>query len=105
MPTRRRRRDEEKHWTRFLNQDTAFFVGADKIARITRAPVFFVGMTRMRRGYYEARLQLLAEPPYAGEGTDIIERYARVAEAHITQHPADWLWMYRKWKYKKPLYA
>ena len=24
---------EEKHWTRFLNQDTAFFVGADKIAR------------------------------------------------------------------------
>ena len=98
-------REEEKHWTRFLNQDTAFFTGADKIARITRSPVFFVGMTRISRGYYEARLQLLAEPPYAGEGPDIIERYVRVAEAHIAQHPADWLWMYRKWKYKKPLYA
>lgn len=98
-------REEEKHWTRFLNQDTAFFIGADKIARITRSPVFFVGMTRVRRGYYEARLQLLAAPPYAGEGPDIIERYVRVAEAHIAQHPADWLWMYRKWKYKKPLYA
>jgi KDO2-lipid IV(A) lauroyltransferase len=98
-------REEEKHWTRFLNQDTAFFVGADKIARITRAPVFFVGITRLRRGYYEATLQLLAEPPYAEEGTAIIERYVRVAEAHIRAHPADWLWMYRKWKYKKPLYA
>ncbi len=98
-------REEEKHWTRFLNQDTAFFVGADRIARITRSPVFFVGMTRVRRGYYEARLQLLAQPPYSGEGTDITERYARVAESHIAQHPADWLWMYRKWKYKKPLYA
>jgi KDO2-lipid IV(A) lauroyltransferase len=98
-------REEEKHWTRFLHQDTAFFVGADKIARITRSPVFFVGMTRLRRGYYEARLQLLAEPPYSGERTDIIERYARVAEAHIRQYPADWLWMYRKWKYKKPLYS
>jgi Kdo2-lipid IVA lauroyltransferase/acyltransferase len=98
-------REEEKHWTRFLNQDTAFFVGADKIARIVRAPVFFVGIARTRRGYYDARLQLLATPPYSGEGTDIIERYARAAEAHITQHPADWLWMYRKWKYKKPLYA
>jgi KDO2-lipid IV(A) lauroyltransferase len=98
-------REEEKHWTRFLNQDTAFFVGADKIARITRSPVFFVGITRTRRGYYEATLQLLATPPYAGDGADIIERYARVAEAHITQHPADWLWMYRKWKYRKPLYA
>ncbi len=98
-------REEEKHWTRFLNQDTAFFVGADKIARITRSPVFFVGVTRQRRGYYEARLQLLAAPPYSGEGTGIIERYARVAESHIAQYPADWLWMYRKWKYKKPLYA
>lgn len=97
-------KSEEKHWTRFLNQDTAFFVGADKIARITRSPVFFVGMTRTRRGYYEARLQLLAEPPYGREGTEIIERYARVAEVHIAQHPADWLWMYRKWKYRKPLY-
>ena len=98
-------REEEKHWTRFLNQDTAFFVGADKIARITRSPVFFVGVTRQRRGYYEARLQLLAAPPYSGEGAGIIERYARVAESHIAQYPADWLWMYRKWKYKKPLYA
>ncbi len=97
--------DEEKHWTRFLNQDTAFFVGADRIARITRAPVFFVGMRRVRRGYYEARLQLLAEPPYSGTGPDITERYARAAEAHIARYPADWLWMYRKWKYKKPICA
>jgi KDO2-lipid IV(A) lauroyltransferase len=97
--------DEEKHWARFLNQDTAFFVGADKIARIARAPVFFVGMHRVRRGYYEANLQLLAKPPYQDGGYDVIERYVRVAENHIRQYPADWLWMYRKWKYKKPLYA
>jgi len=97
--------NEEKRWMRFLNQDTAFFAGADRIARIMRAPVFFAGMWRVRRGYYEARLQLLAEPPYSGADPDIIERYARAAEAHIAQHPADWLWMYRKWKYKKPLYA
>lgn len=94
--------NDEKHWTRFLNQDTAFFVGADRIARIMRAPVFFVGIRRVRRGYYEARLQLLAEPPYSGTSESIIERYARAAEAHIAQHPADWLWMYRKWKYQKP---
>ena len=97
--------DEEKYWTRFLNQDTAFFVGADKIARIARAPVFFVGMHRVRRGHYEANLQLLAEPPYRDDSYDVIERYARIAENHIQQYPADWLWMYRKWKYKKPLYS
>lgn len=99
------RHDEEKHWTRFLNQDTAFFAGPDRIARIMRAPVFFVGMRRVRRGHYEARLELLAEPPYKADGAGIIERYARAAEAHIVRHPADWLWMYRKWKYRKPLCA
>lgn len=97
--------NEKKRWSRFLNQDTAFFVGADRIARIMRAPVFFAGMRRLRRGYYETRLQLLAEPPYDGEDAGIIERYARAAESHIVRYPADWLWMYRKWKYKKPLYA
>jgi len=98
-------KSEEKYWTRFLNQDTAFFVGADKIARITRSPVIFVGMRRLSRGYYEAKLELLAEPPYSGDTTQIIERYARAVERQILASPADFLWLHRKWKYKKPAYA
>jgi KDO2-lipid IV(A) lauroyltransferase len=97
---------EEKHWTRFLNQDTAFYVGADKIARILKAPVIFVAMRRLRRGYYSARLCVLAEPPYEREaGAAIIERYACALEDEIRASPADWLWIHRKWKYAKPLYA
>jgi len=103
-------RSEEKHWSRFLNQDTAFFVGADKIARILNAPVLFVSMKRERQGFYVARLELLAAPPYArdpegDQGAAIIERYARALEDEIRASPADWLWIHRKWKYAKPLYA
>ena len=95
---------EEKHWTHFLNQDTAFFVGADKIARILDAPVLFVSMRRERKGFYSARLSLLASPPYdrTGDrdaGAEIIERYARALEEEIRRSPADWLWIERKWKY------
>ena len=97
---------EEKHWTRFLNQDSAFYVGADKLAKILKAPVIFVAMRRLRRGYYSARLTVLAEPPYDREASAaIIERYARALEAEIRASPADWLWIHRKWKYAKPLYA
>jgi KDO2-lipid IV(A) lauroyltransferase len=101
---------EEKHWSHFLNQDTAFYVGADKIARILKAPVLFVSMRRERKGFYSARLNLLAVPPYgrAPDGDDdaeIIERYARALEEEIRANPADWLWIHRKWKYAKPLYA
>ncbi len=74
------KRHETQHWTRFLNQDTAFFIGAGKIANFLQAPVLYVAMRRIRRGYYSVRLSILAEPPYE-EGTDVLisERYARIA--------------------------
>jgi KDO2-lipid IV(A) lauroyltransferase len=98
--------DEEKHWTRFLNQDTAFFVGADKIAKILKAPVIYVAMRREGRARYSVELKLLAEPPYDRDsGPEIVERYARMLEQEIRRSPADWLWLHRKWKYHKPLYA
>ena len=97
------RKTDPKHWTRFLRQDTAFFVGADKIAKFLESPVYFVSMRRVRRGHYAVRLNVLAEPPY--ENVDdalIVERYARCLEAAIVESPADWLWLQKKWKYAKP---
>jgi len=96
-------RKSDKHWTRFLNQDTAFFVGADKITQFLEAPVVYVAMQRERRGHYRVRLHVLAEPPYDPDADlPIMERYARKLEEEIRAHPADWLWIHNKWKYPKP---
>ncbi len=95
-------RKEDKHWTWFLHRETAFYTGADKMARILRAPVLFVTMRRIGKGRYTAHFQLLAEPPYdRATGGLIIERYARALEAEIRTSPADWLWVHRKWKYPR----
>jgi KDO2-lipid IV(A) lauroyltransferase len=97
---------DEKHWTHFLHQDTAFYIGADKIARILKAPVLFVEMQRISRGRYVVHLSTIAEPPYRrGDDATIVERYARSLEAAIRRSPPDWLWIHRKWKYGKPVYA
>ena len=75
------KRHERKHWTRFLGRDTAFYVGADQIARYLDAPVVYVAMRRVRRGYYSVRFDVLAEPPYdAGGHEEIMERFARRTE-------------------------
>jgi len=96
-------RDANKHWAHFLNQDTAFFVGTDKLAKILEAPVFFVVMRRVRRGYYTIRFELIADPPYERDGeTEIIDRYAQTLEREIRASPEDWLWIHNKWKYAKP---
>lgn len=97
------RKDDPKHWTRFLRQDTAFFVGAGKIAHFLESPVYFVSMERERRGYYTVRLDVLAEPPYDDlDDALVVERYARCLERTILESPSDWLWLQKKWKYAKP---
>jgi KDO2-lipid IV(A) lauroyltransferase len=93
-----------KYWTKFLNQDTAFFLGPERIARYLDAPVLYVEMKRAGTGRYSVRLHVLAEPPYEDEdaGVKIAEAYARGLEATIRAHPADWLWIHNKWKYARP---
>ncbi|HLX29106.1 MAG TPA: lysophospholipid acyltransferase family protein [Casimicrobiaceae bacterium] len=96
-------RNMDKHWTRFLNQDTAFFTGADRIAKFLDAPVVYVAMRRTGKGHYSVRLHVLVEPPYeVSDELDVVERYARRLEAEIRSSPADWLWVHNKWKYPRP---
>jgi KDO2-lipid IV(A) lauroyltransferase len=97
-----KRKNDPRHWTRFLNQDTAFFVGAGKIAKFLDASVLYVKMRRVRRGYYSVQLSAIAEPPYEEvEDVQIVERYARNLERDIRESPADWLWQQKKWKIKR----
>lgn len=92
-----------KHWIRFLNRDTAFFLGPEQIARYLDASVVYVEMRRVRRGSYDVRIDVIAEPPYDDDaGPAIAEAYARRLEATILASPADWLWIHNKWKYPKP---
>jgi KDO2-lipid IV(A) lauroyltransferase len=96
---------ERKQWLKFLNRDTAFFLGAEEIARTTRYAAFFVKLRRVARGRYQAEFVPLAaagEQLAAGEFT---ARYAQLVEDQIRAAPADWPWSHKRWKLKKPLYG
>ncbi len=95
---------ERKHWTRFLNRDTAFYMGLEEIARVTRFPVFFVAMRRTARGFYEARLEPLGEPGTSLAPGALTEQYARRVEEQIRSAPSDWPWSHKRWKLKRSVY-
>ena len=95
---------EHKHWTRFLNRDTAFYMGPEQISRATRFPVFFTEMRRLKRGYYEISFQPLSTPEEKLQPGELTERYARMVEAQIQASRPDWPWSHRRWKLKKSVY-
>jgi len=96
---------DKRYWTRFLGQDTAFYIGAEQIARATRLPILYVGVRRIRRGYYEVELKTLWDGREVVPPNAVTERYARTCEVDVLKRPADWLWSYRRWRLKKPLYG
>jgi KDO2-lipid IV(A) lauroyltransferase len=95
---------EHKHWTRFLNRDTAFYMGPEEIARVTRFPVFFIGLQRTARGFYEMRFTPLSTPGESLKSGELTERYVRLVEQQIRDAPPDWPWSHKRWKLKKSLY-
>jgi len=97
-------KSERKYWTRFLNRDTAFYMGPEEIARVTRFPVFFIAMRRRARGYYEMEFLPLAPAGRVMPPGALTERYARLVEEQIRAAPPDWPWSHKRWKLKKSVY-
>ena len=91
-------RSERSHWTEFMNQPAAFYVGAQSIAQLTSFPVVFAQCRRRKTGYYDIELHKVASPPYDKQSHDIIDRYVELAEKVIKEEPESWLWSNRRWK-------
>ncbi len=95
---------EHKYWTHFLGRDTAFYMGPEEIARVTRFPVFFIAMRRTARGHYEMEFQPLTAGGDVGPSGALTERYARLVEQQIHAAPPDWPWSHKRWKLKRSVY-
>ena len=91
----------EKYWGQFLNQETAFFVGAERIAKLLQLPTVFMDIHATKRGYYEVVFREVSSPPYEKEGHEILETYVKATESLIRSEPEGWLWSHKRWKYKK----
>ena len=94
-------RRPDSRWFRFLNQDTIFFDGGEKLALRCQLPVYFVKMERLRRGRYEMSFELIYDGKEEVAEYDITQRYVRMLEAEIRRRPELWMWSHRRWKHKR----
>lgn len=85
------------HWTTFLNQETAFLVGSDKMAKKCNQQLIYPHVTQKKRGYYELEFKII---PMDSE-IEPVETYASLLEKNIEEQPELWLWSHRRWKRKR----
>lgn len=84
----------------FLNRKTYFLHGPESYARHLNAPVFYLHVKRVKKGFYENELELICAEPTEAKAGEIVHRYASLLEKEIREKPEDWLWSHRRWKHK-----
>jgi KDO2-lipid IV(A) lauroyltransferase len=92
---------ERRHWTTFLNRDSAFFMGGEVITKTLGYAAYFVAIRRVGKGRYEAWFEALSHPGESLAEGELTERYVRRVERQIHEGPADWPWSHKRWRLKK----
>lgn len=88
-------------WIPFLNQETAFFTGGEKIALRFDMPVLYFNQHKTGYGSYEGSLEAIYDGSEVLPEHAITSRFAGLLENSITREPYLWLWSHRRWKYGK----
>ena len=86
------------HWLDFLHHDTPVLTGTERLARSTGHAVFYLDISRPRRGYYEVEIKLIAKDPKQTQDFALTDAYFRLLEASILCAPQYWLWTHNRWK-------
>ena len=92
-------------WLPFLNHpETPVFTGGERIMRKMNNAVFYVEMTRPRRGFYTATYRLITREPGSLPENEVTRRFFRMLEETIRKEPAYYLWSHNRWKRTKQEY-
>ena len=89
------------YWTTFLNQETAIFLGPEKIAKKLNTAVIFIYQEKIKRGKYEIKFKLLFDDVSNTTEYEITETHLRFLENLIQNNPEYWLWSHKRWKHKR----
>ena len=93
---------DSQFWTTFLNQETPFFLGPEKLAKKLDYSIVYLDVYREKRGYYKAKFTLLFENTKDTQEYEITRKHIKHLETVIKDRPELWLWSHKRWKHQRP---
>jgi KDO2-lipid IV(A) lauroyltransferase len=94
-------RADINYWSHFLQQDTPFYTGVEKLSKSLDFSVVFIDIYRVGRGRYIGDIQLITHDPKNTADLEITETYIGLLEKAIRQRPDNWLWSHKRWKFSR----
>lgn len=88
----------------FLNHETNAYTGPERISRFLNAEVFYLHISRPKRGYYSAKLIPITDEIKKMPIFEPSKIYFRLLEENIREAPQYWLWSHRRWKRTRQMF-
>jgi len=90
---------EKNYWLEFMGITIPCFIGAEKTAKQHNLPVGFLKVNKVKRGFYEAEIEIITLNPNQEEDYYITKTFNRLLEQQIHNKPEYYLWTHKRWKH------
>lgn len=88
---------ELEYSTRFLNHETFYEVGAEKIGQKIGVEYIYLEIIKTSRGHYRLTFKPIV-PQDMSQPFPYTREYYHLLEQNILQQPFTWLWSHRRWR-------
>jgi KDO2-lipid IV(A) lauroyltransferase len=89
------------HWTKFMGIEVPVHTGAEMLSKRYDMNLVYLNTKKVKRGYYEATLEILSDNPQNVPNYDLTDQYLKLLEKQIYEEPEYYLWTHKRWKYRK----
>lgn len=92
---------KEAYWGTFMGIEVPCFTGAERLAKKLDLTTAYLKVTKVKRGYYEAEVMMLAENPNDYKNYELTNMFLQELEKQIYEAPEYYLWTHKRWKHTR----
>ncbi|WP_394749095.1 lysophospholipid acyltransferase family protein [Spongiimicrobium salis] len=89
-----------KYWSNFMGIKVPIFNGTEALAKKLDLPVFFMKVSKIKRGYYRATFIPITMAGASTSKNEITEAIIKETEKQIRECPEHYLWTHKRWKHR-----
>ncbi|MDO5968645.1 lysophospholipid acyltransferase family protein [Flavivirga aquimarina] len=94
------RLSKDVYWGQFMGIDIPCFTGAERIAKKLDLSTAYLKITKVKRGFYEAKIITLAEDSKKYKNYELTDLFLKEVEKQIHEAPEYYFWTHKRWKHK-----